>query len=196
MAGTVDDPSIELPLSADWLPVTEAHRSLCSPLGSPDLAAKDLTDVMARAADYPVPVRSMRRCFARGVRQPAELLPASYWIEHRLDVRSDGVFVVEGFRSIATVKGYAFFVWKPDLAKNWPAVFAPPSSSQKPPQAGGPGRRTKATKKTMPKIFETIPNAADPTKILEDIAEDTGLKLKTVRNRYYEWQKERRRPTK
>jgi hypothetical protein len=127
--GTDDNPSIELPVdSPNWLPLLEAHRLLCSLLGERNLAAKDLTDAMADD-DGTRRVRSMRRCFMRGVPQSAELLLASYWIEHWLDCRRDGVFVVEGFRSIATVKGYAFFVWKPDLAEIWPTVFRPSSSS-------------------------------------------------------------------
>jgi len=131
MAGITDDPSIGLPLnSPNWLPLGDAHRLLCPLLGEKHLAAKDLRDAMADDRDRRV--RSMRRCFARGIRRPDELLPASYWVEHWLDPRSDGVFVMEGFRSIATVKGYAFFVWKPDLAKIWPTIF-PPTPAPPPP---------------------------------------------------------------
>ena len=120
----------KLPLdSPEWLPVADAHRVLCQRTGDRHLAAQDLTKAMA---DDHVP--SMRRCFARGIRQadrklvplgPDELLPASYWIEHRLDPRSDGLEVLEGSRSITSVKGYAFFVWKPALAKIWPTLFPP-----------------------------------------------------------------------
>jgi hypothetical protein len=162
MAGTADEFSTELPLdSPNWLPLPEeAYRLLCSLLGERNLAAKDLTDAMADDDDRRR-VRSMRRCFAYGVREKIEytgrvvdgfrevkavgrervligpereLLSREYWNEHRLSPRSDGsAEIIEGSGSITTVKGYAFFVWKPDLAKIWPTIFGPPSLSP-PPQ--------------------------------------------------------------
>src|SRR5262249_47510653 len=135
----------ELPLdSPNWVSVDDAYRPLCGRTGSRPLAAKELYEAMR---DGRVP--SMRRCFGYGIRNkvqngkvidservplgPDELLLPSHWIEHRLSVRTDGSpEVIEGFRLIESVKGYAYFVWKPALAKAWPDVFASTPSRSAP----------------------------------------------------------------
>jgi hypothetical protein len=151
----------------------------------------------------------MRRCFVRDIQRPAELLLASYWNEHRVDVRSDGVFVVKGFRSITTVKGYAFFVWKPDLAKNWPTLFTAPAPQQslleELPQGSAPQAEEPKLQAAIiqPKDwlfgeFGRTPCSADgQAKYLHDIHERINkdksvrrrqpISLKTVQNRYAEW---------
>jgi len=194
MAGITDDPSIELPLdSPNWLALlAEAYPLLCSLLGERNLAAKELTDAMADDDDDRR-VRSMRRCFAYGVQEKTEytgrvvdgfrevkvvgrervligpeceLLPREYWIEHRLDVRSDGVFVVEGFRLITTVKGYAFFVWKPDLARRWPTIFGRPTPAQSLPSSLTEAPRKEALEEiAAPATSAVLPD--DPAMILE-----------------------------
>jgi hypothetical protein len=145
-----------LPLdSPDWMPIAEAHRVLCSLTGSRDLAAKDLTDaMMAKDEDKRVP--AMRRCFAYGIRPKAdgskeqvllgperELLPREYWIEHELQSWSDATFVTRRSNNPASIKGYAYFVWKPALAKRWPAVFpSVAAGAAQPPQRRKPGPKT------------------------------------------------------
>jgi hypothetical protein len=117
--------------SPNWTPIVNAHRSLCGLTGNRELAAKDLTNALA---DRDVP--SMRRCFRPGWRSPpvgavllepdGELLPAAYWTEHQVQSWSDATdatFVARRGIPVA-ITGYAYFVWKPALAKIWPAAFA------------------------------------------------------------------------
>jgi hypothetical protein len=117
----LDDPN--------WIPIVNAHQSLCGLTGNRQLAAKDLTNALA---DRDVP--SMRRCFS-GSRSPpvgavllepdGELLPAAYWTEHQVHSWSwDVTFVPSRGSMSAVITGYAYFVWKPALAKIWPAAFA------------------------------------------------------------------------
>jgi len=143
-------PAEVLPLdSPNWMPLPDAHRLLCPLLGDRHLAAKDLTDAQADGR-----VRSMRRCFvygvwrewekgrvvdqARGYREgkvvseervligpERELLRREHWTEHELQSWSDATFVTRRSNTPASIKGYVYFVWKPDLEKIWPAVFAP-----------------------------------------------------------------------
>ena len=61
-----------------------------------------------------------------------ELLPAAYWTEHQVQswssdgtfVASRGSFVPSRGNMFVEITGYAYFVWKPALAKIWPAAFA------------------------------------------------------------------------
>ena len=110
--------------SPNWIPIVNAVQSLCDLTRNGQLAAKDLTNALA---DRDVP--SMRRCFS-GSRSPpvgavllepdGELLPAAYWTEHQVHSWSWDVVPSRGYSPIT---GYAYFVWKPALAKIWPAAF-------------------------------------------------------------------------
>jgi hypothetical protein len=57
-----------------------------------------------------------------------ELLPAAYWTEHEVVVQSwlsDATIVAERSTMMPLeIAGYAYFVWKPALAKIRPAAFA------------------------------------------------------------------------
>jgi hypothetical protein len=126
----------KLPLdSPDWMPIGETHRLLCGFTGNRHLAANDLTGAMLDE-DETRRLPAMRRCFAYGIRQKAdgnhervllgperELLPREYWIKHEVQSWSDATFVTEHSRTPASIKGYAYFVWKPALARRWPTVF-------------------------------------------------------------------------
>lgn len=123
--------------SPNWIPIVNAHQSLCGLTGNRQLAAKDLTNALA---DRDVP--SMRRCFLPEWRSlpvgavllepDGESLPAAYWTEHLVQsgssdatfVTSRGSFVPGHGYMFAEITGYAYFVWKPALAKIWPAAFA------------------------------------------------------------------------
>jgi hypothetical protein len=137
------------------MPIAEAHRLLCSLTGSRVLAAKDLTDAMAdEDEDRRLP--AMRRCFIYGIRGQAdgshdrvlvgperELLPREYWIEHEVQSWSDATFVTRRSNTPASIKHYAYFVWKPALAKRWPAVFpSVAAGAAQPPQRRKPGPKT------------------------------------------------------
>ena len=123
--------------SPNWIPIVNALQSLCGLTGNRQLAAKDLTNALA---DRDVP--SMRR-YVSGWRQSppvgavllepdGELLPAAYWTEHQVQswssdgtfVASRGSFVPGRGNMFVEITGYAYFVWKPALAKIWPAAFA------------------------------------------------------------------------
>ena len=117
--------------SPNWIPIVNALQSLCDLTRNRQLAAKDLTNALANR-DVP----SMRRCFS-GSRSPpvgavllepdGELLPAAYWTEHEVRGWSEGSlgsFVARRGNMVAQIMGYAYFVWKPALAKIWPAAFA------------------------------------------------------------------------
>jgi hypothetical protein len=118
------------PDSPNWIPIVNALQSLCDLTGNRQLAAKDLTNALA---DRDVP--SMRRCFS-GSRSPpvgaellepdGELLPAAYWTEHQVvqSPLSDATIVARRSTMPLEIAGYAYFVWKPALAKIWPAAFA------------------------------------------------------------------------
>jgi len=116
--------------SPNWIPIVNALQSLCDLTGNRQLAAKDLTNALA---DRDVP--SMRRYFSGWRQSPpvgavllepdGELLPAAYWTEHEVQSGwSDGTFVASRGNMAAQIMGYAYFVWKPALAKIWPAAFA------------------------------------------------------------------------
>src|SRR6516225_6728086 len=112
------------PYSPNWIPIVNALQSLCDLTRNRQLAAKDLTNALANR-DVP----SMRRCFS-GSRSPpvgavllepdGELLPAAYWTEHEVQSWSWDVVASRGY---IPIMGYAYFVWKPALAKIWPAAF-------------------------------------------------------------------------
>lgn len=118
--------------SPNWIPIVNALQSLCDLTGNRQLAAKDLTNALA---DRDVP--SMRRYFSGWRQSPpvgavllepdGELLPAAYWTEHEVRGWSEGSlgsFVARRGNMVAQIMGYAYFVWKPALAKIWPAAFA------------------------------------------------------------------------
>jgi hypothetical protein len=116
--------------SPNWIPILNALQSLCDLTGNRQLATKDLTNALA---DRDVP--SMRRYFSGWRQSPpvgavllepdGELLPAAYWTEHEVQGGwSDGSFVAIRGNMVAQIMGYAYFVWKPALAKIWPAAFA------------------------------------------------------------------------
>jgi hypothetical protein len=123
--------------SPNWIPIVNAHQSLCGRTGNRQLAANDLTDALA---DRDVP--SMRRYFSGWRESPpvgavllepdGELLPAAYWTEHYVQswsadatfVARRGAFDPSRGNMSTELTGYAYFVWKPALAKIWPAAFA------------------------------------------------------------------------
>src|SRR5262249_32968307 len=123
--------------SPNWIPIVDALQALCGLTGNRQLAAMDLTNALA---DRDVP--SMRRYFW-GFRQSppvgavllvpdGELLPAAYWTEHHVQswssdatfVARRGAFDPSRCNMFTEITGYAYFVWKPALAKIWPAAFA------------------------------------------------------------------------
>jgi hypothetical protein len=154
MAGTGDNhtssgrsagPPEELPFdSPNWITIEAAYRELRGApryVGYLSLAATDLDAAVCNGR-----VPAMRKCFLydrnrKLIGLERERLELAHWDERRLSVRADGSLeVVEGaFRSrvrgpilIYSVKGYAYFVWKPALAKVWPDVFASTPSTPVP----------------------------------------------------------------
>jgi hypothetical protein len=125
----------QLPLdSPAWIPIAEAHRALLPLTGSRDLAAQDLSEVVA---DGSVPC--MRRRLGHGDGPKRELIPLPFWKEYWFMHWSDiGLQLMNrpanrGPSTVATYRGFAFFVWKPALARIWPAAFAPATAAPSPP---------------------------------------------------------------
>jgi len=116
----------EFPLdSPNWISLRHILPLLGNLLGNADLAAKDLT-AKAREGDVPI----MRRYAGRAVGFPdCQLVPVECWLKGWIG--GDG-HVYEGYGQYVMVRGYAFFAWKPALAKVWPDVFASTSPSRVP----------------------------------------------------------------
>jgi len=118
--------------SPNWITVEYVYQSLCKLpryIGYPSSAAEDF-EAKVRNGDVP----AMRRCFLYDRNQTLpgpeyELLERSHWDEHKFFVRDGRLEVDEGTFIYRAVRGYAYFVWKPAVAKHWPGVFAstPPS---------------------------------------------------------------------
>jgi hypothetical protein len=133
----------DLPLEDPrWVALIPEHRRLTERLSSGGLAAADFTKAMADGV-----VRCMgRRAGGR------ELVPPSFWVDYELDwgTRS-GLGVRPRMRKSGAyvhVRGWVFFIWKPDVDKLWPANPSPPAEESKVEQEaesasskGIPGRR-------------------------------------------------------
>jgi len=123
-----------------WMPLADVHKALCPSTGHPELAARDLTEAMAKPE--PDGVRSMRRRFARvpdGANPDdypeRELMSWAFWAEeHELLSTSDTLMAPDGLligsrarhgqiMTADAARGYAFFAWRPDLEKAWPTIF-------------------------------------------------------------------------
>jgi hypothetical protein len=108
-----------------WLPIGEAHRLVTARLGHRRLAAIDLMDALTDGR-----VRCLRRSLVSGERS---LAPASLWSGYELQSWSDGLHVCPrrtpadgtGTRLIIPVRGWVFYVWRPDFERRWPAAKAP-----------------------------------------------------------------------
>src|SRR5262245_60987510 len=141
----------DLPLDDPrWMPVDAAHKRMCEPTGEPQLAARDLTEALARERDG---LRSMRRSI-HGADPERELLPPLYWVVH--DVRwmrrevGEPILAVcrrdrrhavgpDGF--IGPSFSYVYYGWLPDLERLWPTVFPPPTlPPEKKKRKKAPGR--------------------------------------------------------
>jgi hypothetical protein len=137
-AGQVDElaegPTLPLD-SSNWLTTGYVYQSLCKLPRYVGYSGLALADLYAKVRSGDVP--AMRQCFLydcnRKLPGPArERLKRSHWRAHRFLGQPDGrLEVIEGpFHSAVRpviygpVRGYAYFVWKPAVAKHWPGVFA------------------------------------------------------------------------
>jgi hypothetical protein len=129
--------SKQLPLEDPrWVPLEVPHRLLTQRTGDRDLAAHDLTTLLATQ------VRSMRRYFGRDrdPRRPnleRELLPFSFWDEHKLSSWRDGL-CIRHVQSSQAMPAVGLYAWEPDLQKFLPAAktddsMRPPSRPRGPP---------------------------------------------------------------
>src|SRR5262249_11714325 len=117
-----------LPLdSPNWMPAAEAHRMLTGLLGDPDLAAKDLTAAVAdKRSDKRLPC--MPRAIASHIApdQDREIVPLSFWDKYAFafDPVSEKLHILtKGFNPQFCCR-VAFFVWKPEFERIWPALAA------------------------------------------------------------------------
>jgi hypothetical protein len=142
---------------ARWLPVLDAHKAILPRTGNWYLAARDLTAAMAR----PDGVRSMRRrVYGEGPER--ELLPRSFWDTYELypwnsrpgPFPNDTLLICPPGKIGRAIKGYAFFVWQPDLELVWPDMFSSTveAKSESLPAAQNPTRGAPSTPpKSKPK---------------------------------------------
>jgi len=128
----------KLPLDdARWLPMTDAHGELTRRTGDRSLSARDLTDGLMVGR-----VRCMRRRLRPGSERARELVSHAFWALHRLDSWSDALLVVPRVQAgplVASVRGFVFYVWKPDFEKLWPTAVTPserPADPLQPPSRG------------------------------------------------------------
>jgi hypothetical protein len=139
--------AVELPIDDPrWMPVVEAHKRQCELTGEPQLAARELTEAMARERDG---TRSMRRSIY-GADPDRELLPPSHWTKCQLWWRSEAKTLIVRSRDRSDPKGpdgdigqshsYAYYVWRPDLEKIQPTTLAAaaPAQPTQPPRRRGP----------------------------------------------------------
>jgi hypothetical protein len=128
MDETVSDPTTALPAlpldSPNWVSLDIPHRWLIEHTGHPDLAAHDLTKILA--IPPPDGVRSMVRLWPYEERK---LLPSSHWTTHyaswdiyrkRIRVWPSRPFDIGPGGPIHEDVHYA---WKPDLMRVWPEMF-------------------------------------------------------------------------
>ena len=141
-------PPRRLPLDDPrWVPLEAAHDLLTQRTANRDLAADDLTELLATR------VRSMRRYFRlyrdvprRDVER--EQLPFSFWAdEHVLQIWSGGFLCIckrrEGVPIPAgALYGSELYVWKPDLEEGiWPSDAPSTTPSERPADALQPPPR-------------------------------------------------------
>jgi hypothetical protein len=123
-----------------WLPVIEAHKRQCELTGEPQLAARELTEAMARERNG---LRSMRRSIY-DADPDRELLTPSHWTKYqlwwRLEAKTAGATgqdLIVRSRDRSDPKGpdgdigpsysYAYYIWRPDLERLWSQLRSPPS---------------------------------------------------------------------
>jgi hypothetical protein len=132
------------------VPAIDVWRRMCERVGHQDLAARDLTEQMAK----PNGVRSMRRRIgpippgADPKKYPErERLPRTHWMHCRLSVTS-GTLICEvrtrehrGAAMLVTQRGYVYYIWQPDWQKANGQDLA--STAQPPEQPSVEKKQTK-----------------------------------------------------
>lgn len=104
-----------------WAPLDDLHGLLIPRTGNRDLAAHDLTKLLATPP--PRGVRSMRRYFGRyrDLSRPdleREQLEFSFWEEHALSSWSDGLCIVRPKQGVGqAIRAVGIYAWKPDFDK-------------------------------------------------------------------------------
>jgi hypothetical protein len=143
-----------------WLPLADALARACPRTGDHDLAARVLTEAMAK----PGGVRSMRWRVRKGTGGPErEQLPLAFWAEqHELywSGAEKRLMIIERRRAgqIVTAdaaRGYAFFVWKPDLDKLYPDA-AVTAAAEGPRRSRTQERIREAVEKELPGEWEHL----------------------------------------
>jgi len=134
------------PGDSRWAPLDDLHAPLIPRTGNRDLAAHDLTKLLATPPPYGV--RSMRRYFGRyrDLSRPElewELLEFSFWEEHALSSWSDGLCIVRPKQGVSqAVQAVGLYGWKPDFDKAVPGLApasdSPTDAMQPPLQRRGP----------------------------------------------------------
>jgi hypothetical protein len=153
MAGSNDEPSIELYDNPLWWSLERIHQLLWQQLGNPKLAAADLTEVLATF------VLSMRRSLASFCDR--ERLTFEFWDDHEVFWTGERLIVIRHLSDeVVELKGFVFFVWLPALAEVWPSIFK--SLLPPPPLEDRPALQQSQSDAPTGHVVETESSTAAP----------------------------------
>jgi hypothetical protein len=138
-----------LPLdSPHWKPLADVHRVFTERLGSPHLAAHDMTLALAN---------EQLRAMARRVTPPARrLLPQEFWSTYRVMSGSDGPRVARLHGALVIPFRAYIFIWEPDVIKFFKGIASATARIEK--QLKTPTKP--GTRGTPPKYKAAYINAA------------------------------------
>ena len=151
MAGSDDEPSIELYDNPLWWSLERVHHLLWQQLSNPKLAAADLTDGLATF------VLSMRRSLTSF--SDRERLTFEFWDDHEVFWTGDRLIIIRHLPpdDAVELKGFVVFVWLPALAEIWPSIF---KSLLPPPPEDRPALQQPQPNASTGPVVETEPPSA------------------------------------
>ena len=157
-------PPRKLPLeSPHWLSFVDIHRLFVARVGSPGLAARDMTSALRSGK-----LRSMRRRAHPSPKFPErELQTPEFWTNREVSSWSDGLLIVpvrqqpNGRQQVIPLKGFFFFGWEPDLKKMELATEAKAKPKAKPKTRKRPalkrGKRRQFDRDVLKQLIEQHP---------------------------------------
>jgi hypothetical protein len=164
------EPSLDDPR---WRPVQEEYKLITQCSGHKTLALLDLNETLANNR-----VQSMRRHTESGERQRLHAHTESaeheglfeYWGNHKLLLWSDESLVVVPRRPdppgfVKPVRGFAFFLWHPDVVKVWPALQSQTDEDDAKPVLATPGTKPRGDWPTKVGAWLILKAVEDPRQL-------------------------------